>query len=486
MDLRQSYPAFLAGEAHTRAESLPLTDKRSGETVASVSKASRDDLARAIEGAAGVFERFRSTPAHARRAALTRIASLLRERKEEIALTMAIEVGKPIALARAETDRAVDTFTGSAELCSRLDGVIQNLDATVPGEKYSAYIRRVPVGPVGFITPFNFPLNLAAHKIGPALAVGCPFVLKPASHGAATTALLGEILRDATRECLPKGCEAWFSILPLASKDASALVEDERLKTLSFTGSGEVGWGLRAKAVKKRVVLELGGVACCLVDEGVRGKELERAADRIVWGAFAFAGQSCISVQRVFAHTSVLGELRGLLQERAAAVTTGDVLDEKTLTGPLISEGDAQRVKEWIDESSGDGAKVLAGGQRDGRFVKPTIIENPAKGSRLTRDEVFGPACTLEPFEEFGEALSRVNAMPYGLQTGVFTPSLDRAMHAWDALEVGGVVINDVPTSRVDAMPYGGVKDSGVDREGPRWAIDHLTEMRTMVVRGRE
>ena len=230
---------------------------------------------------------------------------------------------------------------------------------------------------------------------------------------------------------------------------------------------------------------ELGGVACCVVDEGVGGKELERAADRIVWGAFAFAGQSCISVQRVFAHASVLADLRTLLKEKAGAVRTGDVLDEKTLTGPLISEGDAERVKEWIDEASSSGT-VLVGGGRDGRFVAPTIVESPAEGCRLVKDEVFGPACTLEPFEDFGEALARVNAMPYGLQTGVFTPSIDRAMRAWGDLEVGGVIVNDVPTTRVDAMPYGGVKDSGVDREGPRWALEHLTEVRAMVVRGRQ
>lgn len=484
MTLRDMYPLFLAGEAQTRPRTLALTDKRTGQRVGAVAKGSREDLAGAIDASVGAFEALRSTPAHARRAALLRVAELLRARKEEIARTMAVEVGKPVALARAEVDRAVDTFTGSAELCSSLGGEIQNLDATVPGERYRAFVRRAPIGAAGFITPFNFPLNLAAHKIGPALAVGCPFVLKPASHGAAVTALLGEVLRDATAECLPRGCVAWFSIVPVASDDAGALVEDERLKVLSFTGSGEVGWGLRAKAVKKRVVLELGGVACCVVDEGVRGKELERAAERIVWGAFAFAGQSCISVQRVFAHASVLADLRTLLKEKAGGVRTGDVLDEKTLTGPLISEGDAERVKEWIDEAASSGT-VLVGGGRDGRFVAPTIVESPAEGCRLVKDEVFGPACTLEGFEDFDEALARVNAMPYGLQTGVFTPSIDRAMRAWDGLEVGGVIVNDVPTTRVDAMPYGGVKDSGVDREGPRWALEHLTEVRTMVVRGR-
>jgi acyl-CoA reductase-like NAD-dependent aldehyde dehydrogenase len=337
--------------------------------------------------------------------------------------------------------------------------------------------RRVPLGPVSLIAPFNFPLNLVAHKVAPAIAAGCPFVLKPSSRTPVGALVIGEILAETD---LPAGA---FSILPCDRNGARLFTEDERLKLLSFTGSPASGWDLKARAGRKRVVLELGGNAAVVVDEGT---DLEDATSRILLGTFTQSGQSCISVQRVFAHESVMEDLRPLLVERTRALVAGDPKQEDTVVGPMISESEAVRLKEWIDEAVAAGAKLLCGGNRDGAMLEPTILEDVPPGLPLCAKEAFGPVAALESFRDFGAVLDRVNDSEYGLQAGVFTRDLYRMHEAWDRLEVGGVVIGDVPSWRVDHMPYGGVKNSGLGREGVRYAIEDMTELRLLVVRDPE
>jgi acyl-CoA reductase-like NAD-dependent aldehyde dehydrogenase len=333
--------------------------------------------------------------------------------------------------------------------------------------------RRFPIGPCSFISPFNFPLNLVAHKVAPAIAVGCPFILKPASRTPIGALILGEILAETD---LPEGA---FSILPCARQGADLFTTDERLKLLSFTGSPEVGWKLKARAGKKKVVLELGGNAACIVDDGV---DLERAADRIVIGAFYQSGQSCISVQRILVHDRVYEHLKQLLSERVSNLKAGDPMEEDTFLGPMISLDDAKRIERWVNEAVAGGAKIICGGKRDGVFYDATLLENVEPHMKLNCAEAFGPVATMQPFVDFEEAVRIANDSIYGLQTGIFTKSIDHAWYAFDELEVGGVIINDVPSFRVDNMPYGGIKDSGLGREGVRFAIEDMTEIKLLVL----
>jgi len=419
----------------------------------------------------------RRTPAHARRDALARIVEGLNRQRDEAAALLCAEVGKTIREARAEVERAIDTFRLASEEATRLDGRHQRLDISARAEGLEAVWKRVPVGLCSFITPFNFPLNLAAHKIGPAIAAGCPFVLKPDPRTPLATLLLGEILAGAG---LPPGS---FSILPIVDEAArDLLVRDERIAMLSFTGSPKVGWALRARAGTKRVCLELGGNAACIVDETA---DLEHAAARITFGAFAVAGQSCISVQRVLVHRSVHERLVPMLIDRATRLVLGDPRDEKTDLGPMIGEAEAARVHEWIEEARARGARVLCGGKRRGALHEPTLMENVPADAPLWCAEVFGPVAVIQPFDTIEEAFRIANDSRFGLQAGLFTGMLDRALTAWDELEVGGVIINDVPTMRVDSMPYGGVKESGLGREGVAFAVEEMTEIRSMVVRRR-
>ena len=330
-----------------------------------------------------------------------------------------------------------------------------------------------PLGPCSFISPFNFPLNLVAHKVAPALAVGCPFVLKPASSTPVGALILGEILAETD---LPEGT---FSILPCPRSGADQFTTDARLKLLSFTGSPEVGWALKARAGHKKVVLELGGNAGCIVDAGA---DVELAVERIVLGAFYQSGQSCISVQRVLIHASLYDEVKERLVQRVRQLKMGDPLKEDTFIGPLITEEDARRVESWVSDAVSVGARVLVGGKRHGLIYEPTLLENVDPGQKVSCVEVFGPVATLQPFEDFAEAVRVVNDSVYGLQAGVFTPNLHHAFYAFNELEVGGVVINDVPSVRVDSMPYGGVKESGLGREGVRFAMEEMTEMRLLLL----
>ena len=472
--LRPKYPYYLGGAAEQPNADLVVHDKYSGAEATRVALADARAIDRAIGMAAAAAPAMAALPAHARAAALHHCVRRFGERQEELALALCIEAGKPIRDSRGEVTRLIDTFRVAAEEATRIVGEVLPLDISPRAAGYRGQWKRVPIGPVSLISPFNFPLNLAAHKVAPAIAAGCPFVLKPASLTPVGALLIGEVLAEAG---LPAG--AW-SILPCPREGAELLTTDPRLKLLSFTGSGEVGWALKAKAGKKKVVLELGGNAACIVDEGA---DLATVVPRLTFGAFYQSGQSCISVQRIFAHSSLYESLRTQLIAAARAQKLGDPRDEATDLGPLISEKEAARVEHWVAQAVAAGATLLCGGTREGVMMDATLLEGVPAGLPLVEEEVFGPVAILEPFDDFAAALAQVNASRFGLQAGVFTNDLRRAYLAWDTLEVGGVVINDVPSWRVDHMPYGGVKESGLGREGVRFAIEDMTEIRMLVLK---
>lgn len=466
---------YVAGEALAPNAGLEVFDKFNGSRVATVAKAKRADIDRAIAAAVGAERVMREMPTFKRRLALEHVVRRLTERAEEFARALMAEAGKPISLARGEVGRAIDTFRMSAEECGRVQGETIALDVSARGVGYQGLWKRVPVGACSFVLPFNFPLNLLAHKVGPAIAIGCPFVAKPDPRTPLTALMLGEVLAETE---LPKG--SW-SILPVVKDGIELFSEDERIKLLSFTGSPSVGWKLKERAGQKRVVLELGGNAACIVDADV---DVEKAAAKIVSGAFAYAGQSCISVQRVLAHRSVYEPLKRALVERAVGMKTGDPRDEGTMVGPLISEKEAIRVEEWVKEAVSKGARVLCGGERKGSVMAPTLVEGVALVAKLSCQEAFGPVATLAAFDDFGAAIRVANESEFGLQCGVFTDSLERVKQAFEELEVGGVIVNDVPTWRMDNMPYGGLKQSGLGREGVRFAMEEMTDVRVLVVSG--
>lgn len=473
--LEPVYPYYLANEPHAPNQALTVIDKYTGEVATRVPLADAAAIDLAIDAAVGASEPMRKMASFERKAVLDHCLARFSERAEDLARALCVEAGKPIRDARGEVTRLIDTFRIASEESVRMGGEVMPMDISPRVKGYRGMWKRVPVGPCSFISPFNFPLNLVAHKIAAAIAVGCPFVLKPASYTPVGALLIGQILAETS---LPKGA---FSILPCARAAAAPFVEDERLKLLSFTGSAEVGWELKARAGKKKVVLELGGNAAVVVDEGAR---IDDVVQRILFGAFYQSGQSCISVQRILAHESVLSPLRLALVEATRALKMGDPKDESTFIGPVISEKDAARLEEWIGSAVEHGARLLCGGKRKGAMLEPTLLEDVPKDEPLVRKEAFGPVAVLSSFRSIEEAYREVNESAYGLQAGVFTRDLFRAMKAWDELEVGGVVINDVPSFRVDHMPYGGVKDSGLGREGVRFAMEDMTEIRMLVLRG--
>ncbi len=474
--LKQTYPYYLANKPAAPNADLEVVDKYTGKTATRVAMADATAIDAAVAKAVEATEPMRRLAAYERQAILQHCVERFKQRAEELAMTLCIEAGKPIKDSRGEVSRLIDTFRIAAEESVRNTGEVLPLDVSPRAKGYSGMWKRVPIGPCSFISPFNFPLNLAAHKIAPALAVGCPFVLKPASLTPIGALLIGEVLAETN---LPKGA---FSILPCRREGADLFTTDERLKLLSFTGSPEVGWDLKARAGKKRVVLELGGNAACVVDADA---DLDDAVQRIVFGAFYQSGQSCISVQRIIVHDAIYDPLREKLVSASKKLKMGDPKEEETFIGPIISEREAARVETWIRSAVDRGAKILCGGNRRGVMVEPTLLENVPRDEKIYCDEVFGPVALLSRFKKFEDALTEVNDSIYGLQAGVFTRDLYRALRAWDALEVGGVVIGDVPSWRVDHMPYGGVKDSGLGREGIRFAMEDMSEIRLMVVRER-
>jgi len=424
----------------------------------------------AADAAAGPMRRL---PTYARRAVLDHCVGRFQARAAELADLLCAEAGKPIRDARGEVTRLVDTFRAAADLCGKLDGSVMDLDIAPRAKGYRGQWRRVPVGPVSLFTPFNFPLNLVAHKVAPALAVGCPFVLKPSPRTPLGALVIGEILAETD---LPPGA---FSVLPCQNEDAGPLVTDPRLKLLSFTG-GPVGWQLKAQAGAKRVVLELGGNAACVVCEDW---DLDDAVARVAFGAFYQSGQSCISVQRVLVQDTVYERFVEKLVQATRSLKMGDPRAEDTFVGPLIEEREAMRVDAWIAEAVMAGGRVLCGGRRDGAFVEATLLADVPESCKLVTEEAFAPVAVISRFTRFEEAIEAVNRSKYGLQAGVFTRDLYRAQYAWDELDVGGVVVGDVPSWRVDHMPYGGVKASGLGREGVRFAMEDMTEIRLLVTR---
>ncbi len=470
----ESYPFYVAGKAVHQDEKLEVLCKARGEVVAEVSLATGEDLLDALTAGAAQAAKA-ALPAWRRQEILSKLSRAIAERREDFAQALCLEAGKPIRDARVEVDRAVETFRVAGEEAVRMSGEWMPLEYSSASEGMQGLIRRFPAGLCALITPFNFPLNLAAHKIGPAIAVGNPFILKPASSTPITALMLGEVL--ATLD-LPEGM---FSILPLKRLEAERLASDARVKRLSFTGSPEVGWKLKANSGRAKVSLELGGNAACVVDADTN---LDFAADRITTGAFYQSGQSCISVQRVFAHADIYDDLRERLVSKARGLKAGEPMEEDTFLGPLITENDAERVKSWIDEAVDGGATLLCGGERKGPWVNATWLEKVRSELSLSCREVFGPVAILESYTDFKSVIERVNDSDFGLQVGVFTKNLDRAHYAFEHCEVGGVIIGDIPSLRVDAMPYGGVKDSGEGREGLRFAMEEMSDTRIMLMRG--
>ncbi|MCL1478407.1 MULTISPECIES: aldehyde dehydrogenase family protein [unclassified Marinobacter] len=472
--LQTSYPYYLANEALTPNQDLVVYDKFTGEVATRVAIADAEAIDRAIAAADAAAEPMRKLPAYKRQAILNHCVRRFEERAEELAVALCVEAGKPIKDSRGEVTRLIDTFRIAAEESVRIGGEVIPMDINPRAEGYTGMWKRVPIGVCSFISPFNFPLNLAAHKVAPAIAAGCPFILKPASLTPIGAIIIGEVLAETD---LPKGA---FSILPCHRDGADLFTTDERLKLLSFTGSPDVGWKLKAKAGKKPVVLELGGNAACVIDEGT---DIDDAVSRIVFGAYYQSGQSCISVQRIMVHEKHYDEVREKLTVAVKALIHGDPKNESTFIGPMISEKEATRLHDWVLEAKESGASVLAGGDRNGAMLQATLMENVGSRQNLNTREAFGPVAILSRFSDFDAALKEVNNSDFGLQAGIFTRDIYKIQKAWDELEVGGVVIGDVPSWRVDHMPYGGVKDSGLGREGIRYAIEDMTELRLLVIR---
>ena len=475
--LRKSYPYYLANRPQQPNTDLPVRDKFSGRIATRVAVPDARATEKAIAAAVKASGPMREFKPWARQAVLQHCAQRFAERRDELALALCIEAGKPIRDAAGEVTRLIETFRIAAEEAVRVNGETLNLELASRLDGYHGYTRRVPIGPVSFITPFNFPLNLVAHKVAPAIAAGCPFVLKPAEKTPIGALIIGEVLAETE---LPRGA---FSILPLDGQHAAALVEDARFKLLSFTG-GQVGWELKARAGRKKVTLELGGNAACIVDADQHGK-LDYVVERLVFGAFYQSGQSCISVQRIYAHASLYEALKKKLVAAVKKLKAGDPKKRDTFLGPMIDEAAAERLHGWIAEARQGGARLLCGGQRSGAMLQATLMENVPREAKANRSEAFGPFALLAAFESFDEAIAMANDSDFGLQAGVFTDSLSHAMRAWNALEQGGVIVNDVPSLRVDNMPYGGVKLSGLGREGVRYAIEDMTETRLLVMRER-
>ncbi len=472
--MKSSYPYYLANEGRSPNQDLVVTDKYTGEEATRVAMADTAAIEEGIAAAVEATRPMRVMPPYERQNVLNHCVRRFEERADELANALCVEAGKPIKDARGEATRLIDTFRIAAEESVRIGGEIMNLEISPRARGFRGMFKRVPIGPCSFISPFNFPLNLAAHKVAPAIAAGCPFVLKPASRTPIGALIIGEVLAETD---LPRGA---FSILPCHRDGAALFTTDDRLKLLSFTGSPAVGWALKARAGKKKVVLELGGNAACIVDSDA---DLDDVVDRLITGAFYQSGQSCISVQRILIHDSVYGELRGRLVSATKVLVCGNPKDETTFIGPMISESEAKRLHDWIGSATAAGATLLCGGGREGAMLEATLMENVPKTAKVCTEEAFGPVAMLERYSSFEDALDRVNDSAFGLQAGIFTRDLYKMQKAWDELEVGGVIIGDVPSWRVDNMPYGGVKDSGLGREGVRFAIEDMTEIRNLVIR---
>jgi acyl-CoA reductase-like NAD-dependent aldehyde dehydrogenase len=471
--MSNEFHMFLAGNWATSDEKLTIVNPYSGETVGTTYQATREQLDQAIEAAAQSFEVLRTMPTYDRVALLSEFARRMRERRDEVAQMITAESGKPIKDAEVEADRGVFTIETAAEEAKRIGGEVMPLDLLPSSKGRFGIVRRFPIGPIAGISPFNFPLNLALHKLAPALASGNPIVFKPPSRDPLTMLLVAQMLDEIG---IPEGA---VSVLPMSREVGDAMVEDDRFKLLSFTGSPDVGWEMKKRAGRKKVVLELGGNAGVVIDEDA---DLDFAAQRVKTGAFSYAGQVCISVQRVYVVESVYDKFKQKFVEQTSQLVVGDPSDRATDLGPMIDEKAASRSEKWIQDAVEAGATVVTGGKANGRFLEPTIIEGASRESFVCSREAFAPLVNLFPVRSFGEAITQVNDSVFGLQAGIFTNKLEHALYAFESIEAGGIIMNDIPTYRIDHMPYGGVKDSGLSREGLRYAIEDMTEMRLLVI----
>ena len=464
---------FLDGKWIEAGEPLEVRSPYDQSVIGQVFQGTKEHAEAAIRAAVKAFGTTRRLPAFERQRVLRRVAQTIAERKQEFARTIALEAGKPIRAAKTEVDRAVFTFTVAAEESTRIYGEYLPLD----WQEYTAgrwgIVRRFPLGPIAGITPFNFPLNLVAHKVAPAIAAGCPIIVKPAPATPLTALLLAEAVQQAG---WPDG---GLNVLPLSTEDTGRLVTDDRIKLISFTGSASVGWDIKRNSGKKKVILEMGGNAGVIVHGDT---DIDYAAERCVMGGFSYAGQSCISVQRILVERSVYGRFTELLLAAVANLQTGDPLDESTDVGPLIREADAARALDWVQEAVRGGARLLCGGSKRGSLLQPTVLTGTRPEMRVNCEEIFAPVVTVEAYDDVEAAIRTLNNSSYGLQAGIFTRDAKLLFHAFEELEVGGLVAGDVPSFRIDHMPYGGVKDSGLGREGLRYAIEEMTEPKLLVM----
>jgi acyl-CoA reductase-like NAD-dependent aldehyde dehydrogenase len=464
---------YLQGKWVEEGTPVEIRAPYDGTPLARVFQGTREHVEKAIQSAVRAFGSTRRLPAFERQRVLRSIAQQITSRKEEFARTLAQESGKPLKIARTEIERGIFTFTVAAEESTRIPGEYLSLDWQQFTAGRWGIVRRFPLGPIAGITPFNFPLNLVAHKVAPAIAAGCPIILKPAPQTPLTAFLLAETVEQAG---LPDGA---FNVLPLSNEDAGLLVSDDRIKLISFTGSAPVGWEIKRRAGKKKVVLELGGNAGVIVHGD---SDIAWAAERCVTGGFSYAGQTCISVQRILVERPVHGKFVDKLLAGVNNLKIGDPLDPENDLGPLIRESDAIRATQWVQEAVQAGATLLCGGKRRGSVMEPTVLTGTRPDMKVNCQEIFAPVVTVEPYDDFLQALRLINESPYGLQAGVFTRDANRIFQAYEELEVGGVIAGDVPSFRIDHMPYGGVKDSGLGREGLRYAIEEMTEPKLLVM----
>jgi acyl-CoA reductase-like NAD-dependent aldehyde dehydrogenase len=470
----QPHKIYLAGKWVDSPNVLEVTNPADPATPAGATyNATPAQYEEAVTAAVAAFRETRTLPVYERSRALREISAGIKARREELGRILSLEAGKPIRDALVEVDRSVFTFRLAAEEAERMYGETIPLDLMPASKGRMGITRRFPIGPVAGISPFNFPMNLAAHKLAPAIAAGCSIVLKPATKDPLTILTVTEIIDAAG---LPAGS---VSVLPMTRELGDRMVADDRFKLLTFTGSPSVGWRMKERAGKKKVVLELGGNAAVIIDASAN---IDWAVKRILVGGFSYAGQSCISVQRIFVHEAVADEFREKLLAGVGLLKLGDPLDPTTDIGPLVDDANADRTRRWVDEAVAMGGRLLAGGTANGAFFEPTVLSDVPSSAQVCSNEAFAPLVVLSTFADFDEAIARVNDSQFGLQTGVFTNDLSHAWQAFNELEVGGVVMNDISSYRIDHMPYGGVKDSGLGREGLRWSIEDMTELRIMVL----
>ena len=470
--MNKTYDILIGNELTKGTSVIPVVNPFTGEPFAEVCLADSVEIDKAINLAEEAFKKTRVLPSYQRSRICAEVASRIQDRTDEFSKLIAQESGKPLIYARAEVARSVSTFEIASQEALRLDGEMLTLDITESAHGKAGLTRRFPIGPIAGISPFNFPLNLVAHKVAPALACGNPIIIKPASSTPLTALLLGEIVQNT------QAIEGSLSVLPCTSKNATPLVEDPRLKMVTFTGSPKVGWDIKKRAGRKKVVLELGGNAGVIVEPDA---EIDLAAKKIAFGAFVYSGQVCISVQRVFVHASKYDDLLESLISETQVFRPGDPLDEKVTMGPMIDLENAERIESWVNEAVAEGAKIQTGGKRDKSYYPPTILTNVNPNLPVACSEAFGPILIVNSYTNFNDAIKAVNNTDFGLQAGVFTNNMNKALGAFNQLDVGGVVINDIPTFRVDNMPYGGVKDSGFGREGIKYSLREMTEIKLLV-----